>query len=777
MFSNKFVSATKERNTLASHLAAPYMRKSIEFDTLPESLSITVCGLGFYDIFINGKKITKGLLAPYISNPNDICYYDKYDLMPYIKQGRNVVGFILGNGFKNNDGGAIWNFDKAEFVGPPQLAFAIEGIVSDREILIEADETVKVHSSPIIFDDLRAGTHYDARLEIDNWCSPDFDDSNWDNAYFSEIPQGMQKLCQAEPIAVRREIKAITFNKTTLDKTYKCHPNFDKWGYENLDRSFCDEDYEGYVYDFGVNTAGVPKIILKNTTKGQKIEVQLCEFLNEDNQPSYKNQACYFDGYVQRDIYICKGAHVEEFIPPFTYHGFRYAFINGLRDEQAKPDTVVYLECSSDIATRGGFSCSDDTLNRLYDMVCRSDISNFYYFPTDCPHREKNGWTGDAVVSCEHMLLSFKVENSLKEWLYNVRAAQNSAGTIPGIVPTGGWGFAWGNGPIWDNVLIELPYQIYRYTGNTEVLKESIEAVYKYLVYAKNKRNEKGLLCYGLGDWVKPRGGKEVAPKEFVDSVMIYQFAVKAAKMYEFLGLDAEKDFAHSFAGELRAAIIYEYINDNEGKVANEAQTAYVLAIIHKLFSSDGEKKAVKNLVKEINDYGMHDCGMIGIRYLFYVLSRNGYADLAYDLIVSTKQNGYGRFVQDGFTTIPETFTYLDLEGKLSYMSLNHHFLGDISHFFISDIAGIRVNDKFINPANIDIAPNFIKALENAKAHFDSTEGRIEVSWERKDGNILLSVSAPNTVSGKIKLPSGYSFADGSTQKDVISGDFFVKNA
>lgn len=775
MFSEKFISATKERNTLVKHIAAPYMRKSFEITDIPQSLFVTVCGLGFYDIFINGKKITKGLLAPYISNPDDICYYDKYDLMPYIKQGKNVVGFILGNGFKNNDGGMIWLFDKADFVGPPQLAFAIEGKTTEGNILIEADESVKVHSSPIVFDDLRAGIHYDARLEIENWCSPDFDDTAWDNAFFTHTPKGIKKFCGADPIIVKNEIKPISFYKATLDNTYKRHNNFDLWKYPNLDRTFNDEDFEGYSYDFGVNTAGVPKLTLRNTTPGQKIEIQLCEFANDDNNPSYKNLSCYYDGYVQRDIYICKGADIEEFIPSFTYHGFRYAFLNGLRDDQAQDDTVIYLECSSGFTSRGGFSCSNEVINKLQDMVRRSDCSNFYYFPTDCPHREKNGWTGDAMVSCEQFLLNFTVEKSLREWLCNIRAAQNSEGTIPGIVPTGGWGFAWGNGPIWDNVLIELPYQIYRYTGNVDILKENFYSVYKYLGYALGKRNEKGLLCYGLGDWVKPRGGKPICPKEFIDSVMIYDFANKAAFMFNKLGKKIEEQYALLFADELREAIRKEYINEEKGTVANESQTAYVLALNFDII--DNKKKAFCNLVKEINDYGMHDCGMIGIRYLFYVLTKYGYADLAYELIISKKQNGFGNFVDSGFTSLPETFTYLDLEGKLSYMSLNHHFLGDISHFFISEIAGIHVNDKVVNPANIDIVPNFIKTLENARAYFDSVEGRVEVSWKKKDGNIVLSVLAPSAVSGKIKLPSGYSFTDGSTQKDVISGDFFVKNA
>lgn len=301
MLSNKFISATKERNTIAKHINAPYMRKNFELDILPESLFITVCGLGFYDIFVNGNKITKGPLAPYISNPDDICYYDKYDILSYVKEGKNVIGFILGNGFKNNDAGTIWEFDQAAFVGAPQLAFAVEGKIGEEEILIEADETVKVHCSPIIFDDVRAGTHYDARLEIGNWCSADFDDSSWENAYSTKTPRGIKRICEVEAITVQREIKAVSFKKATLDKRYDYHQNFNIKGYPDLRRKFADSDYEGFCYDFGENTSGVPKIRLHNTKPGQKIELQMCEFLNNDGNPTYMNLTCYYNGYVQRD--------------------------------------------------------------------------------------------------------------------------------------------------------------------------------------------------------------------------------------------------------------------------------------------------------------------------------------------------------------------------------------------------------------------------------------------------------------------------------------------
>lgn len=772
MFSEKFISATKERNTIASHVAAPYMRKTLFFDTMPEELTITVCGLGFYDIYVNGEKITKGLMAPYISNPDDICYYDKYDLAPYIKIGKNVIAFILGNGFKNNEGGAVWDYDKAIFIGPPQLAFAIEGKIGEESFVYEADETVKVAKSPIIYDDYRNGVHYDARLEIENWNGIDYDDWAWDNAYFSDKPRGKARLCQADPIVVRNVLDAVVVRKATLDKTYDPHKKATK-----TDRVFTDSDYEGYMYDFGINSAGLSELTIYNTTPGQVIEIQHCDFIDVEGRPSYRNVFFNANGYSQRDIYICKGAEKETFVPPFTYHGFRCCFVHGLREDQVRNDTVRYLECSSDLKSRGGFSCSDEVANRLQGMCRQSDISNFFYFPNDCPQREKNGWTGDVTVSCEQFLLNYTVEKSLKEWLYNVRAAQDERGAIPGVVPTAGWGFKWGCGPIWDNVLIEVPYQVYRYTGDKTILSQNAHAIFRYLNYASNKRNERGLVRYGLGDWVKPKNEIEPATVEFVDSVMIMDFAQKAAAVFGCLSMNIEKNYALSFAEELRKAIKDNLIDDENVIADNGAETAYVLALRFGLFDKKNEPTATKKIIDLYESQGgKHDCGMIGLRFLFHVLAENGYADFAYETIVSDKPLHYGNFVKKGLTTMPENLDlYLETGDPKRHLSINHHFLGDISNFFISRIAGIRVNQNFTDAANIDIEPTFISSLKDAKADFVSVCGKVESGWERKDGKIVLTVNAPEGVYGEIKLPKGTCFEDGNNKKPLVSGQYAVK--
>ena len=193
----KFICASKERCTFEKNVSAPYFRKNFKLEELPQKAEISICGLGFYVLYINGINITKGALAPYISNPDHFCYYDTYDVTEYLNTGQNVIGIVLGNGFYNPFAGAVWNFDKADWINAPCVALNFD---ADGKILFEADESFKTHSSPIIFDELRMGEHYDANKEVCGWNTVGFNDSEWDNAYFAPAPRGKLTVCEAEPI-------------------------------------------------------------------------------------------------------------------------------------------------------------------------------------------------------------------------------------------------------------------------------------------------------------------------------------------------------------------------------------------------------------------------------------------------------------------------------------------------------------------------------------------------------------------------------------------------
>lgn len=768
-FSSSFIYASPEYTTFEKFVPAPYFRKELSFSALPKSCELNVSGLGFYRLWVNGKEITKGLLAPYISNPDDIVYFDNYDIMPYITEGENVLGFQLGNGMQNSPGGQVWDFEKARFRGAPRLAFAVSGEDDDGDdYIIEADETVKTAPSPVYFDDLRCGTRYDARKELPGWNTVVYDDSGWSNAVFSEKPRGEFRVCEAEPILpTGEEHKAAVIRKAVLAPYVPAGQVRDVVPFE------LPGDREGWLYEFGINKTGYCALKIKGR-KGQRIELQYGEYITSDGVPSYSNIAFYPDGYSQRDVYICKGEGVEEFVPPFTYHGFSYCFVIGIDDEQATEELLTYIVCNSSLPVRGSFTCSDDTANALQDMALVSDLSNFFYFPTDCPHREKNGWTGDASVSAEHMLLNFAPEKSYTEWLRNIRKAQNCDGALPGIVPTGGWGFEWGNGPAWDAVLTYLPYYTYIYTGDTDILKENAHAIMNYLDYISTHRTARGTVELGLGDWV-PVENKVKVPLEFTDSVTVMSIASKASFIFGVLGMQAQKAFADTLYGEVRAAIRKHFINTCTMTVNSFCQTAQSMAIYFNVFDESEKPEAGRRLVELIhsnNDF--IDVGMLGIRVLFHVLADLDEGELAYKMITRPEWPSYGHFVKLGLKSLPEDF-FKDWHIN----SLNHHFLGDISSWFITRLTGLRYNPHGDNGKQLVINPIFVDGLDFAESTFVSPYGKIKVRWERRGDEIAVISSFPNALDTELLLPCGWVIKGKGITRDSImrNGEIIITHS
>ena len=758
-FPERFFRATDTYNTYEKHVNAPYIRKTFELSAVKKATAV-ISGLGFYDLWINGKKITKGLLAPYISNPDDIVYFDSYDVTELLKEGKNAVGIMLGNGMQNAHGGRVWDFDIARFRNVPCFAFSLEIETADgTKTVIEADESFLCHPSHIIFDDLRSGAFCDANLILDGWNTADFDDSDWQNVKPAEMPRGEFRICEADPIKITKEIAPVEIREAVLHDRLNNRENM------RLDTQFKFDKRgkKGILYDFGVNTAGIFRLKIKGR-KGQKIFIQFCELMKNCGEPSYENTGSFYpDGYGQTCYFICSGSE-DVFEPPFTYIGYRYAVVFGLEDGQAVPETLTMLVANSDFTERGSFQCSDPVMNALRDMSRVSDLANFYYFPTDCPHREKNGWTGDAAVSAERIILTLNPEKSYREWLRNICRAQAINGSLPGIIPTGGWGFEWGNGPAWDNVLTELCWQIWRMRGDLEPAKECSESILRYLSYISQQRRPDGLIAIGLGDWLQPgRGaGDPICPLYVTDSVISMYICEKSRDLFNALGLTMQRDFADSLYKAFRAAIRKNLINFGTMTVLSRSQTAQAICIYYGVFDDCEKQAAGKVLVDIIHADGDHfNCGMIGLRTIFHVLSDIGESELAYKMITRKDYPSYGMLLGYGYTSLPEDF--LTEEGKDTPSSLNHHFMGDIINWFIQRVAGIRVNPRRTSPDDFDIAPSFISALDNASAYYDAPCGKISVKWQRNGEQIELNIECPEEATGYIRLPDGYRFCTDRT--------------
>lgn len=753
-FSKKFIAAGTEICDFDSPVPAPYFRREFTLDFLPQTAALTLTGLGFYELTVNGNNITKGPLAPYISNPDDVVFYDRYDIAPYLHPGRNAIGLCLGNGMRNAFGGFIWDFEKSASRGPVCLALQFTAEGEGQTFSFEADEQFRTHPSPIVMDDLRMGYRYDARLELPGWDLAGFDDSAWRPAVSCTAPKGEAKLCEADPISVRAVHKPVCVTRyDTLPFAYDSNVAGQAKPFPGATRENVT------VYDFGINTAGVTVLHI-NGRPGQKITIRHGEFLLDgkfsQTTTMFTNKEALerYLNFGQCDEFICKGGE-ETFIPRFKYDGFRYAYVEGLTAEQATADALSFYEMSGSFPERGGFACSSEVLNRLYAMSVNADRSNFYYFPTDCPHREKNGWTGDASMSAAHMLLHMKAEKSLREWLLCVRKAQNAAGALPGIVPTGGWGFVWGNGPAWDSVLFSLPLEIYRHTGDKTVIRENAAAMRRYLAYAETKKDARGLCAYGLGDWVDPyeqETGHIAAPLAVTDSIMLFLCGKIVAFLFREAELAEDAASAADFAAGMQQAVRTHLIDFSTMTVSGDCQTAQVFAIAAGIFTPEERPAAGQRLLAILRrNNNENACGMIGIRFLFRVLIAMGETDLALRIMTSEKRTGYGAWVRRGETSMLENFRYED--GRWTN-SLNHHFLADILAVMTESFAGLIPNPTYRDVHSFVVAPKIPASLTSACAYYDGVDGRLSVKWDKEeDGTVLLTLTVPQGAHGRLLLP------------------------
>ena len=733
IFSNRFVCATKEYNTYEHHVSNPQFRKSFELDALPGTAEITICGLGYYELYVNGQNITKGFMAPYRCNLDHFLYYDNYDLRDYLVKGENVIGVLLGNGFLNSNM-TTWDFTKIPYRSAPKMALCVE---IDGQEFLDAT-TFKCTESPITFEEFHSGEYYDARLELDGWRLAGFDDSDWRAVLPSDAPAGEARVPDCEPIGI-------------IDVHYPVRILKSK---------------NGYIYDFAVNAAGLCELNIKGAC-GQTVQMRYGEMLRE-GELDLSNIS--YNEWMHTDRYTLRGGRVERFMPHFTYHGFRFVEVTGITERQATLDLLTFYEMSSSFAQTADFKCDDPSLNALFDATMRSNRANFMYFPTDCPHREKNGWTGDVALSAEQHLIYLNCSRSMKEWLRSVFKSQNAQGAIPGIVPTYDWGFAWGNGPAWDMVMFELPYRIYQYTGDVEIVREGREHFLRYLKYMESMRDEQGLLHYGLGDWCHSqrtqRELKEQLP--YTDTITCKALCDRAAVLFDAIGDGVSAQYARELSCDIKRALRSNLMRDNATlKIAN--QTTQAMAIYYGIFEEAELPRAFKDLERIIHTAGDRmDLGVLGNRAIFRVLAEGGKIDLALDMMLNPNYPSFQCWLDQGATALFENFNAFDhhidsFTDDPRPDSLNHHFWGDIIAVFMRHLAGIQVQ----SPGHVTIAPCFARRLSNVEAHEEIAGAKVCVRYKKTDIMVDMTVTLPVGIKAVFIVPDGYTLVYGKATLKV----------
>ena len=729
IYSNRFVCATKEYNTYEHHVPNPQFRKSFELDVLPEAAEITICGLGYYELYVNGQNITKGFMAPYRCNLDHFLYYDNYDLREYLVEGENVIGVLLGNGLLNSNM-TTWDFCKIPYRSAPKLALCME---IDGKARFDAT-TFKCIESPITFEEFHSGEYYDARAELDGWKCAGFDDSAWRNVLAAEAPHGEPRVPDCEPIGI-------------VDVHYPVR---------------ILKSQNGYVYDFAVNAAGLCELNVKGD-RGQTVQLRYGELLR-NGELDLSNIA--YNEWMHVDRYTLRGGRAERFMPHFTYHGFRFVEVTGITEQQATLDLLTFYEMSSSFEQTADFKCDNASLNALFDATMRSNRANFMYYPTDCPQREKNGWTGDVALSAEQHLIYLGCARSMKEWLRNVFKAQNAEGALPGIVPTYDWGFAWGNGPAWDIVMFELPYRIYQYTGDVEIVREGREHFLRYLKYMETKRDAQGLLHYGLGDWChSQRTQRELKEQlSYTDTITCKALCDRAAVLFEAIGDAASAAYARGLSCDIKRAFRSSLMRaDATLKIAN--QTTQAMAIYYGMFEQEELARAHEDLVRLVHVAGDRmDFGVLGNRAIFRVLAECGKIDLALDMMLSPVYPSFQCWLDQGATALFENFTCFDhhidsFTDDPRPDSLNHHFWGDIIAVFMRHLAGVQV----CSPACVVIAPCFAERLTNVEARERIAGETVAVRYKKTDVMVDMTVTLPAKIKATLRVPHGYALVRGKT--------------
>ena len=701
-------------------LNAPYLRKTLVCAKKPRKASVFLCGLGWHVLYVNGAKADDRVLAPAATQFDRHASFIEYDVTQLLKKGKNAVTVLLGSGLFNCRV-PRWNFDKAPWRDYPKL---LCDIVADGKTIAKSGPDWKVHDSPVIFNELRSGEFYDARLEVPGFADPDLDDSGWKAASLCMPPGGRVIRETIQPCRVTESLPAVSSYYVSCRET---------------------------TYDFGVNLAGWCRIRVRGEA-GARIRIlhsEQVEPVSWNNPALVSSQFFGIDPFAfQTDGYTLKGdPEGEVYEPSFTWHGFRYALvaISGKAEVLEIQARVVH----TDFSETGSFESSDDMLNTLQRNTLRSFKSNFIGIPTDCPQREKNGWTGDAALAAETGLWNFDMERGFAHFTRIVSDTQRPNGQLPGVAPSAGWGYNWGSGPAWDDVFFEYPYLVYLFCGKADLIAEHYDRFLLYLEYCASREEEDGLLDFGLGDWCH-WDHSAITPVEVTSSGCYYRNLLRTAFFADLIGKKADAAGCRKRAERVRKSFLRKFARP-DGLFADGSPTAAAAALYFGLTDGRSVKKNVEALVKLVRERRHKaDFGILGAKYLPRVLADHGYADDAFEIITQREFPGWGWQVEHGATSLWENWNGVN--------SRNHVMFGDISAWMYRYLGGIRPLEETPGFRKFVIRPCFVGKLDHVKACHRSPFGMIRSEWTRRKGEILCEFDIPagtTAVFGNRELPPG----------------------
>lgn len=700
---------------------APMFRKkfSIKEDILSARLYISATA--YYKLFINGVVPNTEKLDPGYTHYDKRNLYTSIDVTKALRKGENVVATVLGNGFYNAGAPvATWDFEKAPWRNRASMIMEIHVKLANGTVLVvPTDDTWKTAIGPHVYNNIYSGEIYDARREITGWNNVQFDDAAWDAASLTSPPS--QKLVSQAmpPMRITKSYSPVAM------------------------KSFGDSVF---VFDMGTNLTGVCEIKLHGD-EGTKVTLKHGELLKDNGRVEMRNLDIYYkpiEGLeFQTDTYIMKGQGQESFVPEFTYHGFRYVEVKANRPIALKKTDLKAMFIHSDLDSVGHFSCSNQLLNQIWAATRQSYLSNLHSIPTDCPQREKNGWTADGHIAIDLGLLNFDGIKFYEKWMDDFVDNQRPEGNISGIIPSSGWGYDDWIGPVWDAAMFIIPDALERYYGDTRAIQKMYATCEKYLAYLKHRENKEGTVTYGIGDWVYYH---TQTPTDYTTTCFYYWDNVLMARFSDITGKSSAPYLQK--ANALRELINSKYFNKETGLYANGSQTAQAVALALNIVPEKYERNVAENLNKAVAHNNYHlDFGVLGSKYVPRMLSKYGYAETAFRMATQETAPSWGNWTKLGFNTLAETWV---LSPDFRDASVNHVFLGDISAWMVNTLAGINYDPANRGFEKIIIKPDYVKDLFWAKGSYKSVKGLIKSEWKREGDQIKLSVVIPLNATATI---------------------------
>ena len=738
---------------------ASYVRKVFEVRCPVTRATLYSTALGVYEPYVNGKKVEVARLMPGFTNYRKRVQYFKTDVTEFVREGKNVLAAVVGDGWYRGSLGAF--SERAYYGDKIQFAASLEVQSEGETLWICTDgETKATQDGPIQGNDIKTFEIVDMTKEMDGWSMPEFDDGAWHSCKLGSY-EGEVTLSEGEKITEHEWFKAQVL------KT----PNGE------------------VVLDFGQNMSGHVEFTVTGHA-GDKVMLEMGETLDEEGNFTTKNLSEVSVERVERNMEISKSIlgqtlvytlkdGTQTYASTFLVSGFRYVRVTNW-PEPVESENFKAIAIYADMGYGGEFICSNKKINQLVSNVRWSQKSNFVDVPTDCPTRERAGWTGDVNVFAETACYLADTRKQLRKWLHDFVGLQREDGSLPFIVPEVPMpreGADMQNLPYgsagWSDALLNVPMVLYWFYGDDEGIRLVYEAAKRYVDYNVRRAKEKHKLHfyklgkhykyildtgYHWGEWLEPGNNMTtdaikalMFPDAEVATAWFYHSAKQLGEMAVILHKTEDERRYKELAEKIQNAYRKEFLLF--GNVHSKRQCRYVRPLSMGLVGSAAAKKNAARLndmcVK--NEYRV-GTGFLTTYRIFQVLSEYGYGETAYRMLVQEQCPGWMYEINKGATTIWENWMGID-ESKVPKDSQNHYAMGAVVAWLFSYVGGIRPLEPGFR--RVLICPHVVGDLAWAKNAYESVCGKIEVGWERAGNGFKVRVSLPAGVKGVLVLPDG----------------------